>query len=172
MIKPISLRKYLATKKSIFLCLIICITYGFFAYFISNKQPMDKLTCKADIQIIKRGLTFYGLIDYKSSGDKGIVNIAGNIVTADKKEFIVQRTILFSLEVYGVSPIWTSQKILVSNRETASSELLNEALPEFYIHPSQVTDVDVLLINRSSYLITKSGIPYLICNKYTLDDIY
>ncbi|RYF64262.1 MAG: hypothetical protein EOO39_26995 [Cytophagaceae bacterium] len=50
--------------------------------------------------------------------------------TAAPQEYTVQRTILFTHTDYGLSPVWVSRQIVISNRETVPSELLIKFLPD------------------------------------------
>jgi hypothetical protein len=85
-------------------------------------------------------------------------------------EYTVQRTVLFSLADYGPSPVWMSRQIIVSNRETIPSDVLQKFLPDFYLKNSGVTDIDIFALNKDADLITREGIPYLYCQKYMLPE--
>ncbi|EOF7416209.1 hypothetical protein DPY73_13955 [Salmonella enterica subsp. enterica] len=127
------------------------------------------LTCRANLSIVREGVTFRGVVDIKSAEKKGIVNVNG-VVIKDEQTYVVQRTVLFTRMDYGISPVWTSRMIIPSNGETVSASLLNQILPQFYIEYSNITDVDIFPINNTAYMITKEGYPYLYCQKYTLTD--
>mgnify|MGYP003365392639 CR=1 FL=1 len=124
--------------------------------------------CKANLKISHNNYLFRGIIEIKSGAAKGIVNISGFLVFPDKKEYTVQRTVLFTRSSYGVSPVWESNKIIVSNQETAPAESLRNLIPDFYLQSSEVTDVDIIPLDGNARLITKAGVPYLYCNKHTL----
>ena len=105
-----------------------------------------------------------------TGGSKGIVNIDGIIKDAENNEQTVQRMVLFTQSSYGSSPVWISQKIQISNRETAPASLIQELLPDFFLTNTSVSNVDFFALNRETYLITKEGIPYLYCQNYALPE--
>ena len=122
------------------------------------------------IEIVRNTSSFRGIIDIKTGGSKGIVNIDGIIKDAENNEQTVQRMVLFTQSSYGSSPVWISQKIQISNRETAPASLIQELLPDFFLTNTSVSNVDFFALNRETYLITKEGIPYLYCQNYALPE--
>lgn len=134
-----------------------------------NYIHTHNVVCRANIQIMRDGVEFKGIVDIKSDAMKGIANING-FISQGGQSYIVDRTVLFTHKDYGVSPIWSSHSIIPSNRETVSASLLDEVLPKFYLQKHSVTEVDVFPINNTAFLITKEGIPYFYCQKYTLPD--
>lgn len=146
--------------------LIIMVVFGF------TRQPAEvqvhNLECRARLQIVQDNIAFSGLLDLKTNEDKGIVNINGIITDENHNESTVQRTILFTHMMYGQSPVWTSQQIYISSRETAASPLIQKVLPDFFLKQTGVSDVDLFRLNRQAWLITKEDIPYVYCTDYQL----
>ncbi|MGB7800664.1 hypothetical protein [Buttiauxella sp.] len=128
------------------------------------------LACRATIQIERDKAAFRGIIDFKSGDGKGIAHINGIINVSAQEEYTVQRTVLFTHTDYGLSPVWVSRQIIISNRETAPSAILQQFLPDFYLKSAGVTDIDIFALNKDADLITREGIPYLYCQKFMLPD--
>ena len=149
------------------LCFAALIVTAVYRYSKNNGQ-LHNLTCRSAIEIVRNTSSFRGIIDIKTGGSKGIVNIDGIIKDAENNEQTVQRMVLFTQSSYGSSPVWISQKIQISNRETAS--LIQELLPDFFLTNTSVSNVDFFALNRETYLITKEGIPYLYCQNYALPE--
>lgn len=127
------------------------------------------LVCRANLHIVRDDIAFRGIVDIKSADMKGISNING-VISKDEQIYAVQRTVLFTHQDYGVSPVWTSRTIIPSNRETVPASVLEQILPKFYLEDSSVSDVDIFPLNNTAYLITKEGLPYFYCQKYALPD--
>lgn len=145
--------------------LFIC---GILLWGLWNKEKnIDDFTCKADLIIKKNNLTFKGVMDFKTGEGKGIVNVSGIVESADV-EYTVQRTVLFTQYFYGVSPVWTSEKIITEQTENIPNDILTSIIPYFYIKPQEVTDTDIIEINDEALLMTKSSTPYMYCIKYNL----
>ncbi|EGT0639214.1 MULTISPECIES: hypothetical protein [Citrobacter] len=136
--------------------------------FNKNTGELHNLTCRSAIEIVRNTSSFRGIIDIKIGGSKGIVNVDGIIKDARNNEQTVQRMVLFTQSSYGSSPVWISQKIQISNRETAPASLIQELLPDFFLTNTSVSNVDYFALNSKTYLITKEGIPYLYCQNYAL----
>lgn len=100
------------------LCFAALIVTAVYRYSKNNGQ-LHNLTCRSAIEIVRNTSSFRGIIDIKTGGSKGIVNIDGIIKDAENNEQTVQRMVLFTQSSYGSSPVWISQKIQISNRETA-----------------------------------------------------
>jgi hypothetical protein len=137
---------------------------------IPHNENQHSLVCRATLQIVRDNAIFRGIIDVKSGNDKGIANVNGIVNVTPQDEYTVQRTVLFSLTDYGPSPVWVSRQIIVSNRETIPSDVLQKFLPDFYLKNSGVTDIDIFALNKDADLITREGIPYLYCQKYMLPE--
>jgi hypothetical protein len=135
-----------------------------------NNSKLHNLTCRSAIEIVRSTSSFRGIIDIKTGGSKGIVNVDGIIKDASDNEQTVQRMVLFTQSSYGSSPVWISQKIQISNRETAPANLIQELLPDFFLTNTSVSNVDYFALNSTTYLITKEGIPYLYCQSYALPE--
>lgn len=135
-----------------------------------NHKPLYNLSCRAAIEIVRDTASFQGIIDIKSAESNGIVNIDGIIKDAANNEQTVQRMVLFTQDTYGSSPVWVSQKIHISNRETAPASLIQLVLPDFFLSNTSVSNVDLFALNKETYLITKEGIPYLYCQNYALPE--
>lgn len=133
-------------------------------------ERTHNLVCLANLQVVKDNLSFQGILDFKAANYKGIANIHGIVTVSPHEEYIVQRTVLFTHSDYGLSPVWTSRQIVISNRETVPPAILQQLLPDFYLKGSSVSDVDVFILGDDARLITRSGIPYLYCQQYSLPD--
>ena len=151
------------------LCFAALIVTAVYRYSKNNGQ-LHNLTCRSAIEIVRNTSSFRGIIDIKTGGSKGIVNIDGIIKDAENNEQTVQRMVLFTQSSYGSSPVWISQKIQISNRETAPASLIQELLPDFFLTNTSVSNVDFFALNSETYLITKEGIPYLYCQNYSLPE--
>jgi len=146
---------------SIFLCVVI--------FSVNEKRShQNNLICKANLQIDSHHSIFRGVVEYKSRLTDGIANLSGYVVTPDKREYTVKRTVLFTRANHGISPVWESRRITVSNEENAPTDILQAVIPVFYLKSAEVDDVDVVPLSPSAYLILKSGVPYLYCNTHTL----
>lgn len=110
-----------------FATLILTVIYR----YSKNNGELQDLTCRSAIEIVRNTSSFRGIIDIKTGGSKGIVNIDGIIKDAENNEQTVQRMVLFTQSSYGSSPVWISQKIQISNRETASPALFRNSFPTF-----------------------------------------
>ncbi|BCG08173.1 MULTISPECIES: hypothetical protein [Buttiauxella] len=150
-------------------CLAIATSLALYLYLPPINENQHNLVCRANLQIVRNNATFRGIIDFKAGEGKGIAHING-IIDAAPQEYTVQRTILFTHTDYGLSPVWVSRQIVISNRETVPSELLIKFLPDFYLKNSGVTDIDIFTLNKDADLITREGIPYLYCQKYLLPE--
>lgn len=162
---------YLRTQTGIILllCLVIIALVSFWQHG-RNHNHLHNLACRASIEIVGNTASFRGIIDIKSGDSKGIVNIDGIINDAINNEQTVQRMVLFTHSSYGTSPVWVSQKIHTSNRETAPASLIQQVLPDFFLTNTSVSNVDLFALNNQTYLITKEGIPYLYCQNYVLPE--
>lgn len=149
-------------------CVVLVSVLAFFLSFPPYRHTHD-LVCRANLRIVRDDVEFKGIVDVKSSGLKGISNING-MIRKDDQTYTVQRTVLFTHQDYGISPIWTSRTVIPSNRETVTASVLEQILPKFYIEHSSVSNVDIFPINKTAYLITKEGLPYFYCQKYDLPD--
>lgn len=150
-----------------FLCTLIVISTIWYV------QPFDdgdshNFTCRASLQIVREDAIFHGILDLKTGDGKGVANITGIITDEKNIENTVQRTILFKHSDFGPSPIWVSHQILISNRETAPGELVQKVLPDFYLKPTSISNMDMYSLSKGTRLITKEDIPYLYCNDYNL----
>lgn len=150
-------------------CLAILSGLAFNLHMPSYEDP-HSIVCRSTLQIIRDNASFRGIVDFKSGDGKGIAHVNGIINVTPQEEYTVQRTILFTLAEYGLSPVWVSQQIIISNRETAPAAVLQQFLPDFYLKNSGVTDIDIFRLNKDSDLITREGIPYLYCQKYQLPE--
>lgn len=151
------------------LCFAVLMVTAVYRYNKNNGQ-LHNLSCRSAIEIVRNTSSFRGIIDIKTGGSKGIVNIDGIIKDTENNEQTVQRMVLFTQSSYGSSPVWISQKIQISNRETAPTSLIQELLPDFFLTNTSVSNVDFFALNRETYLITKEGIPYLYCQNYALPE--
>lgn len=159
------------TQTGIILMLCLCVIAIASIWRLGNNHNhLHNLSCRAAIDIVRNTASFKGIIDIKSGDTKGIVNIDGIISDATNNEQTVQRMVLFTHSSYGTSPVWVSQKIHVSNRETAPASLIQQILPDFFLTNTSVSNVDLFALNRDTYLITKEGIPYLYCQNYALPE--
>lgn len=152
-------------------CAAILSSLGLYLYLTANDHP-HHLVCRATLQVVRDNTSFRGIVDFKSEeGDgKGIAHINGIINLNPHEEYTVQRTILFTHSDYGLSPVWVSRQIIISNRETSPPGVLQQFLPNFYLKNSDVTDIDIFSLNKEANLITREGIPYLYCQKYLLPE--
>lgn len=139
-------------------------------FFHIKKEEYQKITCRADMTIKNTHSTFNGIMDFKIGQEKGIANIAGSVSNESGNEYIVQRTIFFTLTSYGGTPIWLSNKIVVSDVENSPAALLSGTLPDFYVKPSTVNDVNIIPVSKDGWLITKSSIPLLYCKNYKVNN--
>ncbi|AYN29025.1 MULTISPECIES: hypothetical protein [Buttiauxella] len=161
----------LRTQTRVIFLVCVAIVTGLAVYLY--QPPNDarhNLVCRATLQINRDKASFRGIIDFKSGDGKGIAHINGIINVSAQEEYTVQRTILFTHADYGLSPVWVSRQIIVSNRETAPSGVLQQFLPDFYLKSAGVTDIDIFTLNKDADLITREGIPYLYCQKYMLPE--
>ena len=133
-----------------------------------NHNHLHNLACRATIEIVRNTASFRGVIDIKTGDSKGIVNIDGIIKDATNNDQTVQRMVLFTHSSYGSSPVWVSQEIHISNRETAPTSIIQELLPDLFLTNTSISNVDLFAMNSETYLITKEGIPYLYCQNYAL----
>jgi hypothetical protein len=120
--------------------------------------------CHADMTTVNDDMTFHGVMDFKYRGGKGISNISGYVSVASDKEYIIQRTVLFTLENYGDNPVLSTEKIIISNLENTPGPILEKVLPALYLNEGNVTDAEVVHLRNNDWLIIKSKIPYLYCN--------
>jgi hypothetical protein len=137
--------------------------------YIRNPEQ-QKIICRADMMIKSTDSTFNGIMDFKTGEGKGIANITGSVSSGSGMEYLVQRTIFFTLTSYGGNPVWFSNEIVVSDIENAPPELLLKTLPDFYLKPSTISDVNIFPVSKDGWLITKSSIPLLYCKNYKLND--
>lgn len=151
------------------LCLAAIIIVSFWLQG-KNHSHLHNLACRATIEIVRNTASFRGIIDIKSGDSKGIVNIDGIIKDNANNEQTVQRMVLFTHSSYGSSPVWVSQKIHISSRETAPAGIIRQLLPDFFLTNTSVSNVDLFPLNKETYLITKEGIPYLYCQNYDLPE--
>ena len=157
------------TRIIFLVCLAILSGLAFYLYMPSYENP-HSIVCRSTLQIVRGNASFRGIVDFKSGDGKGIANINGIINVTPQEEYTVQRTILFTLAEYGLSPVWVSQQIIISNRETVPAAILQQFLPDFYLKNSGVSDIDIFRLNKDAALLTREDIPYLYCQKYQLPD--
>ncbi|WP_333495279.1 hypothetical protein [Kluyvera sp. CHPC 1.251] len=151
----------------LFLCALLVIGTFWYVHPFDESDP-DNFVCRASIQIVREDVVFRGILDLKTGNGKGVANINGIITDEKHVENTVQRTILFKHSDFGPSRIWVSHQILISNRETAPAELVQKVLPDFYLKPTSISNVDMYSLSKGTRLITKEDIPYLYCNDYVL----
>ena len=149
------------------LCVVVIILTAFYQHG-KNHNHLHNLACRATIEIVRNTVSFRGVIDIKTGDSKGIVNIDGIIKDATNNDQTVQRMVLFTHSSYGSSPVWVSQEIHISNRETAPTSIIQELLPDLFLTNTSISNVDLFAMNSETYLITKEGIPYLYCQNYAL----
>ncbi|HAU4328453.1 hypothetical protein P2H57_12615 [Citrobacter freundii] len=149
------------------LCVVVIILTAFYQHG-KNHNHLHNLACRATIEIVRNTASFRGVIDIKTGDSKGIVNIDGIIKDATNNDQTVQRMVLFTHSSYGSSPVWVSQEIHISNRETAPTSIIQELLPDLFLTNTSISNVDLFAMNSETYLITKEGIPYLYCQNYAL----
>lgn len=149
------------------LCVVVIILTAFYQHG-KNHNHLHNLACRATIEIVLNTASFRGVIDIKTGDSKGIVNIDGIIKDATNNDQTVQRMVLFTHSSYGSSPVWVSQEIHISNRETAPTSIIQELLPDLFLTNTSISNVDLFAMNSETYLITKEGIPYLYCQNYAL----
>lgn len=153
--------------------IVLTITFTLFLlscsalYYGEVKQTFD-LTCRGEVQLMREDTVFRGIIDYKSSSEKGIVNLSGFITDPSGRRSVVQRMVLFTRGDFGVSPVFESKKIIVFNPETATMSQMKKVIPDFYLEKDAISDVDIFPAEGDAWLITKSNIPYLYCKEYAL----
>ncbi|MEL8900581.1 hypothetical protein J4Y99_26690, partial [Escherichia coli] len=82
-----------------FAALILTVVYR----YSKNNGELHDLTCRSAIEIVRNTSSFRGIIDIKTGGSKGIVNIDGIIKDAENNEQTVQRMVLFTQSSYGSS---------------------------------------------------------------------
>lgn len=157
----------LQTGIILLLCLVAIIAATFYQHG-KNHSHLHNLACRATIEIVRDTTTFHGIMDIKTGDSKGIVNVDGIVKDAAKNEQTVQRMVLFTHSSYGSSPVWVSQEIHISNRETAPASIIRQLLPDLFLTNTSVSNVDLFTLNNRTYLITKEGIPYLYCQNYAL----
>ncbi|GDX05290.1 hypothetical protein RHD99_03870 [Buttiauxella selenatireducens] len=157
------------TRVIFLVCVAILSSLALYLHQPSN-DARHNLACRANLQIVRDKASFRGIIDFKSGDGKGIAHINGIINVSAQEEYTVQRTILFTHADYGLSPVWVSRQIIISNRETTPSGILQQFLPDFYLKSAGVTDIDIFALNKDADLITREGIPYLYCQKFMLPD--
>lgn len=157
------------TRIIFLVCLAALTSFALYLHLNSHEKQND-LVCRATLQIVRDNASFRGIVDFKSGDDKGIAHVNGIININPQEEYTVQRTILFTHTDYGLSPVWISRQIVISNRETAPSGVIQQFLPDFYLKNSGVTDIDIFALNKDANLITREGIPYLYCQNYQLPD--
>lgn len=73
-----------------FAALILTVVYR----YSKNNGELHDLTCRSAIEIVRNTSSFRGIIDIKTGGSKGIVNIDGIIKDAENNEQTVQRMVL------------------------------------------------------------------------------
>lgn len=167
--KPLKSLRALCNKTVIILVLCGLFLLGLLHYRMwDKKQDLSDITCRAEFMIKNNDAAFKGVLDLKSGAGKGIANLTGIVSSAAGKEYHLQRTVLYSLVIYGISPVWTSNQIIVSDTENVPEDLLLKVLPAFYLQPAKVTDADAIYLNSQAWLVTKSSIPYIYCKKYQL----
>ena len=149
------------------LCVVVIILTAFYQHG-KNHNHLHNLACRATIEIVRNTASFRGVIDIKTGDSKGIVNIDGIIKDATNNDQTVQRMVLFTHSSYGSSPVWVSQEIHISNRETAPTSIIQELLPDLFLTNTSISNVDLFAMNSETYLITKEGIPYLYRQNYAL----
>lgn len=149
------------------LCVVVIILTAFYQHG-KNHNHLHNLACRATIEVVRNTASFRGVIDIKTGDSKGIVNIDGIIKDATNNDQTVQRMVLFTHSSYGSSPVWVSQEIHISNRETAPTSIIQELLPDLFLTNTSISNVDLFAMNSETYLITKEGIPYLYCQNYAL----
>lgn len=164
-LRPLRLR--LQTGIILLLCIMAIIAATFYQHG-KNHGHLHNLACRATIEIVRDTTTFHGIMDIKTGDSKGIVNVDGIVKDSTKNEQTVQRMVLFTHSSYGSSPVWVSQEIHISNRETASASIIRQLLPDLFLTNTSVSNVDLFALNSRTYLITKEGIPYLYCQNYAL----
>lgn len=143
----------------------ICITWVITLYRDIN---VNTLTCRSEVIISKSNIVFKGLIDYKASSSKVIVNLTGSITDNQGRNVAIQRTALFSRSSYGISPVWESTETDEPDHDAFTNELMKKIIPRFYLQKSVVADVDLFVLSDNVILVTKSNLPYLYCKKYKL----
>lgn len=143
------------------LCMFIFTSFSSLDLFKENKN----ITCRSDMKIIAANASFEGTFTYKLGSERGIANIIGYITSKSGDEYSVERTVLLSFSNYGISPVWTSNNILISKRDSVPLTVADEVFPNFYLKPSEHSDIDMININESSFLFTIAGMPYQYCRK-------
>lgn len=151
-------------------CVAILASLAISLYLPAENENPHNLVCRATLQIVRDNASFRGIVDFKSGEGKGIAHINGIIDANPQEDYTVQRTILFTHTDYGLSPVWISRQIVISNRETVPPDVLKQFLPDFYLKNSGVTDIDIFALNKDANLITREGVPYLYCQKYQLPE--
>lgn len=162
------LNKTVTLKIVTFILLVVFVIFIFiFTHYIPLNmiKSNSNLTCRSDMKINAEDASFEGSFIYKLGTEKGITNIVGNIISASGEEYLVERTVLLSFSNYGFSPVWTSDKVVISNKDSVPLSVADDLFPNIYIKPSEHSDIDMININASSFLITMAGIPYQYCTK-------
>lgn len=157
------------TRIILLVCLVVLASLALYLH-LNTHEKQNNLVCRATLQIVRDNASFRGIVDFKSGDDKGIAHVNGIINVTAQEEYTVQRTILFTHSDYGLSPVWVSRQIIISNRETAPAAVLQQFLPDFYLKSSGITDIDIFALNKDADLITREGVPYLYCQKSPLPD--
>lgn len=151
------------------LCAAIVTGVTWYTQPFSSSDPHN-VVCRASVQIVRDNVVFRGILDLKAGNGKGVANINGIITEGKMAENTVQRTILFDHSDYGPTPVWVSRQIRISNRETAPADRVQDVLPDFYLKPTSISNVDMFTLSKGARLITKEDIPYLYCHDYTLSE--
>ncbi|AYN28360.1 MULTISPECIES: hypothetical protein [Buttiauxella] len=131
---------------------------------IYNKnQKTSNFTCATDIVLTNKDRVFSGLIDFNVSPTSGLVNINGYFTAPDKKEYMVNRSIIFQASLQGNAPVWMSKEISLAVADTAPIEQLRGLVPLVFLEPSRIGNVEIKRLNKSAYLLTKENLPYAYC---------
>lgn len=114
----------------VLIILVVLLIYLIYKPIVEDHTKY-RLSCKADIRIENQNLVFRGVFSYKKSPSQGVAKVNGFVTTTDGKEFTVRRTIFFTQTDFGNNPVWTSNKIIISNSENIPAETLEKIIPQF-----------------------------------------
>lgn len=154
-------------KNLIFILLsLLILGYVLLNFSITHRvNNMDNFVCKAKVMVQRGDAFFKGVIDIKVIDGDGALHVNGFITTEKMEEFVIQRTVLFTAEKYRSSPMWVSNKIVLTHLDNSTPELITKMLPSFYVEPTTVSNIGLVSLDDGSMLITKSHLPYLFCIK-------
>lgn len=146
------------------LSFLITMTSVFVSVYAYNEYT-GNFSCASEIFIKRDVRNLNGLVNYKVSPSSGIVNIKGVVNVSGAVEYAIDRTIIFSAQSYGNSPVWKSEDISISKLDTAPNNILNGLLPDVYLNTSMIADVEFKKINFKTIAITKGDVPFLFCTR-------